>query len=203
MRPPIIIIFCKAPRFGTVKTRLAQGIGKAQALRFYRATLGATIRHASGLPGCETVLCVTPDHATTARDLRLGALPPVPQGRGDLGQRMARALDRFRDRDRDRDRILVGGDIPGIRRHHLRQALALTRRNDVVFGPAADGGFWLVGLRRGVQPPRLFHDVRWSRPETLDDCLRRLPATAWRVGLASRLNDVDDLEDYRRQMNRR
>jgi hypothetical protein len=199
VRPPIIIIFCKAPRFGTVKTRLAQGIGKAQALRFYRATLGATIRRACGIPGCETVLCVTPDRATTARDPGPGTLPAVPQGRGDLGQRMARALDRFRDRDR----ILVGGDIPGIRRHHLRQALALTRRNDVVFGPATDGGFWLVGLRRGVQPPGLFRDVRWSRPQTLDDCLRRLPATAWRIGMASRLNDVDDLEDYRRQMNRR
>ncbi|MDF1736253.1 MAG: TIGR04282 family arsenosugar biosynthesis glycosyltransferase [Minwuia sp.] len=197
MKPPVIIIFCRLPRIGTAKTRLARGIGPAQALRFYRATLQATIRSAGRLPRFETVLCVTPDSALHARDWP-GGSRLVPQGSGDLGQRMVRALDRFRDRDR----ILIGGDIPDLRPHHLRQAMALAHRHDVTFGPAADGGFWLVGLRGRASPPHLFRDVRWSHPETLADCLRGLSG-AWRVGMASRLNDVDDLGDYRRQMNRR
>lgn len=197
MRPPVVILFCRVPRIGKVKTRLARDIGAAQALRFYRATLQATIRTLGHLSQCETVLCVTPDSAVCARDWPAG-LRLVPQGGGDLGQRMARALDRFRDRDR----ILIGGDIPDMRPHHLRQALVAVRRNHATFGPAADGGFWLVGLRRGIRSPDLFRDVRWSHPETLADSLRGLPR-AWRVGMASRLNDVDDLGDYRRQMNRR
>lgn len=197
MRPPVIILFCRVPRIGTVKSRLARDIGAAQALRFYRATLQATMRTADRLPQGEMVLCVTPDSAVFARDWPTGSRP-MPQGSGDLGQRMARALARYRDCDR----ILIGGDIPDMRPHHLRQALAVVRRNHVTFGPATDGGFWLVGLRRGIRSPDLFRDVRWSHPETLTDSLRGLPG-AWRVGMASRLNDVDDLGDYRRQMNRR
>lgn len=196
MRPPVVIIFCRLPRLGTVKTRLARDIGPAQALRFYRATLWATLRTVGQLPQAEVVLCVTPDSAVRARDWPAGRRR-VPQGSGDLGQRMARALYRCRDRDC----LLIGGDIPDIRPHHLRQALAVVRRNHVTFGPATDGGFWLVGLRRGIRSPALFRDVRWSHPETLADSLRGLPG-AWRVGMASRLNDVDDLGDYRRQMNR-
>lgn len=197
MKPPVIIIFCKAPRFGTVKTRLARDLGAAQALRFYRASLRATIRHARAVRGAEKVLCVTPDHSTGA-----GNWPPdiarIGQGEGDLGARMSRALAGFQDRDR----ILIGGDIPGIRPIHLRQALSLLRRRDAILGPAEDGGFWLAGLSRGAQPPALFRSVRWSSPETLTDSRATLPA-AWRVGMVSRLNDVDDMEDYRRVMNRR
>lgn len=197
MKPPVIIIFCKAPRFGTVKTRLARDLGQTQALRFYRASLRATIRHARAVRGAETVLCVTPDHSTGAGDW-----PPdiarIGQGAGDLGARMRRALAGFQDRDR----ILIGGDIPGIRPRHLRQALRLLRRRDAILGPATDGGFWLVGLSRGAPPPGLFRSVRWSTPETLAESRATLPA-AWRVGTASRLNDVDDMDDYRRVMNRR
>ena len=196
MRRSVIIIFCRAPRFGAVKSRLARGIGPAQALRFYRATLRATIRTAQRLGTCETVLCVTPDSTVRARDWPPGTLL-IPQGAGDLGQRMARALDGFHDRDR----ILIGGDIPDIRPRHLRQALKQVRGNAVTFGPATDGGFWLVGLRRGARAPGLFSDVRWSCSETLADSVATLP-DAWRVGMASALNDVDDLGDYRRQMNR-
>ena len=61
MRPPVVILFCRVPRIGKVKTRLARDIGAAQALRFYRATLQATIRTVGHLSQCEIVLCVTPD----------------------------------------------------------------------------------------------------------------------------------------------
>ena len=111
---------------------------------------------------------------------------------------MAQALAGFRDRDR----ILIGGDIPGIRPSHLRAALHELRRHDAVFGPAEDGGFWLVGLSRGRQPNDLFHGVPWSSPRTLAESRTTLPV-AWRVGTGSRLCDVDDVEDYRRGLNRR
>ncbi|MDF1719111.1 MAG: TIGR04282 family arsenosugar biosynthesis glycosyltransferase [Minwuia sp.] len=197
MKPPVIIIFCKAPRLGAVKTRLARDIGEAQALRFYRATLDATIRHARAIGVADIVLCVTPDHDAASADWPRD-LARIGQGEGDLGVRMARALAGFRDRHR----ILIGGDIPDMRPTDLRHAMRLLHRHDAIFAPAEDGGFWLVGLAQGRQPPGFLQSVSWSTPETLAGSLATLP-DAWRVGLARRLNDVDDVEDYRGVMNRR
>ena len=91
--------------------------------------------------------------------------------------------------------MLVGSDIPGLtRRAHRRRPFALLGRHDVVFGPASDGGFWLIGRRHW--PPR-FGKVRWSSPHALDDALANLPHTL-SVGFAARLDDVDDGAAYRR-----
>ncbi|PJK30416.1 TIGR04282 family arsenosugar biosynthesis glycosyltransferase [Minwuia thermotolerans] len=184
-----LIVFAKAPRMGSVKTRLARGIGDAAALRFYRATLSRTIGLGRGLKGVETLVRVTPDAAKDSRAFPAG-LPRLPQGCGDIGERMKRALDAAPG-----DAVLVGCDIPGMTADDLRAAFAALRRHEAVFGPAADGGFWLVGLKRGFRPARLFRGVRWSSPETLADSLAALPAHA-RVARLRTLNDVDDVDDY-------
>ncbi|ANK83640.1 MAG: hypothetical protein TEF_20805 [Rhizobiales bacterium NRL2] len=184
-----LIIFAKAPRMGSVKTRLARGIGHAAALAFYRATLSRTIALGCGLKGVRTLIRVTPDDATGSRAFPAG-LPRLPQGRGDIGERMKRALDATPG-----DAVLVGCDIPGMTADDLGAAFAALRRHDAVFGPAADGGFWLVGLKRGFRPARLFRGVRWSVPETLADSLATLPAHA-RVARQRTLNDIDDVDDY-------
>ncbi len=75
------------------------------------------------------------------------------------------------------------------------QALQALKRADVVFGPAADGGFWLVGLRRSQWVERLFRQVRWSSPLALADTMANLPTTA-RVAMLETLSDVDTPADY-------
>lgn len=193
MRPRTIIVFARAARFGSVKTRLAREIGPLAALAFHRRTMAATLDAAAGVRGARTVLWVTPDGAAR-RDRSLPpCLPRFPQGPGDLGRRMARALRHHNDSDT----VLIGCDIPAMTTAHLEQAFRLLESHSAVFGPAVDGGFWLVGFRRGRVPTRLFRRVRWSGPHALADSLAGLPAET-KLGFAQTLNDVDDLGDYRR-----
>jgi glycosyltransferase A (GT-A) superfamily protein (DUF2064 family) len=94
--------------------------------------------------------------------------------------------------------IIVGSDIPELRAHHVACAFRTLGSHDAVFGPASDGGYWLVGLRRSRPLPRaLFQGVRWSSPHTLADSRATLPKT-WSVASAALLDDIDDAEDYRR-----
>ena len=179
-RRGLLVLFARAPRLGTVKRRLAREAGDLAALRFHRAMLREMARRLGRDRRWRTVLAVTPDRAR----FPVG-LPRVPQGRGDLGERMARALARDRRRA-----VLVGSDIPGIRVADIAAAFrALHGRADAVFGPAEDGGYWLVGLgpRRPAEP---FRGVRWSGPHALADTLRN--CLGRRVALGRRLRDVDD-----------
>jgi glycosyltransferase A (GT-A) superfamily protein (DUF2064 family) len=98
--------------------------------------------------------------------------------------------------------VLVGADIPALGPGHIAAAFDLLGRHDLVFGPAGDGGFWLVGARRSPNLPPLFGKVRWSSPHALDDALAGLPARV-SVGFAATLEDVDDGDAYRRLAPRR
>jgi uncharacterized protein len=93
--------------------------------------------------------------------------------------------------------VLIGTDIPALGPHHIAEAFRLLGRHDVVFGPAMDGGFWLVGARRSPCLPPLFSAVRWSGPHALEDVLANLPRQV-SVGFAARLEDVDDGASFRR-----
>jgi glycosyltransferase A (GT-A) superfamily protein (DUF2064 family) len=94
--------------------------------------------------------------------------------------------------------VLVGSDIPAMRPSHIARAFALLGRHDLVFGPASDGGFWLVGARRSRPLPRaLFAKVRWSTAQALADTLATIPPD-YSVGIADTLDDVDDADDLRR-----
>ena len=169
MKGDTLIVFARAPRLGTVKRRLAAGIGAMAALRFYRGQLGRLLRQVGQDRRWRVELAVTPDRIRWPT-----GLPMHPQGGGDLGARMGRALARRRRA------VLVGCDIPGL------------GRADAVFGPAEDGGYWLVGLgpRR---PPAPFAGVRWSTDQALADTLAN--CRGHRVALLRRLRDVDTAAD--------
>jgi glycosyltransferase A (GT-A) superfamily protein (DUF2064 family) len=262
-----VIVFAKEPRLGAVKTRLARDIGAAAALRFYEATLRATLaklvrahrRKKNPLPHPRIVapakagahaaargayaakhrrwrdgsplsrgrqiervrdgthapfrqgalhgpwqiwLAVTPDGFAHNARRRWRWLPKgvrvVGQGGGDLGARMARAFARVPPGPA----VLVGSDIPDIRARHVAGAFAALGRHAAVFGPAEDGGYWLVGQRRLAAMPDLFRDVRWSGPHALADTLANLDA-GHTHRLVARLSDVDDGAAYRRLPARR
>jgi len=186
-RRPVVIVFAKAPRLGAVKTRLAAGIGDLAALRVYRAMLGTTLRRMARDPRWRTLAAVTPDRCRLARDLAPRGLRQVAQGRGDLGRRMMRALAGAVPAAA----VVIGADIPDATADRVAAALRLLARSDVVFGPARDGGYWLVGIRRRRRSARLLDDARWSTAYALADSLAALPAH-WRVSLAEILEDVDD-----------
>jgi hypothetical protein len=190
---PTLIVFAKEPGAGRVKTRLGRDIGPVEAAWWARHQLRALLRRVSRDPRWRTVLAVSPDTAGASRALPKGP-PRIAQGRGDLGARMARALAA----PPPGPVVLVGADIPGIRSGHVARAFALLGRHEAVLGPAEDGGYWLIGLRRGgrAAPRGMLAGVRWSGPHALADTAASLAPLS--VGLADRLADVDTADDLAR-----
>ena len=182
----------KEPRPGRVKSRLGRDIGMTAAAWWFRHQSNGLIRRIRD-PRWRTVLAVTPDAAGLTSRVWPGDLDRWVQGRGDLGTRMIRLL---RNAGPD-PALLIGADIPGVAPAHLSRALRYLGTADIVFGPATDGGFWLVGARHGGAFPRsAFDRVRWSGPHALSDTLSNLGAH--RVAFADTLADVDTGSDLRR-----
>jgi uncharacterized protein len=179
-----VVLFLRAPALGTGKRRLAAEIGDVAASRFQRLMLVRLLRRLGRDRRWRLRVALTPDRA------RLPGIAAVKQGRGDLGARMRRALAGCPPGPK----ILVGADIPQLAAAHVAEAFRVLGRHDVVFGPAADGGYWLVGARH--RPPA-FGKVRWSSPVALTDTLANLPKRI-SVGFAATLPDVDDAASYRR-----
>ncbi len=180
-----LVVFARQPRLGRVKTRLARDVGAVAAWAFHRRMVDGVTRRL-GDPRWRRWLAVTPDGAVGGHPWPAG-WTAIAQGTGDLGDRMARPLFRLPPGPV----VIVGTDIPGIEKTHIARAFALLGDHDAVFGPAADGGFWLVGVRRRPRvPPGLYAGVRWSRPDTLTVTLRGL--SGCRIGMIDALADVDD-----------
>jgi uncharacterized protein len=181
----IVFVFARAPRLGTVKRRLARDIGERAALRFYIETLSRTLRRLAADRRFRTIIAATPDHVRARWPVRV---PVAPQGPGDLGARMHRI---FRRHPHARVAI-VGSDIPDLAADDVARAFRLLGRTAACFGPAADGGYWLVafGPRRRSAP---FVNVRWSTEWALADTLANLAGR--RASFLRVLRDVDRVED--------
>ena len=183
-----VIVFARAPRLGAVKRRLARGIGARAALRFHVTTMSRLLRALAADRRFDTMLAMTPDGARFRLPVRVRRMP---QGHGDLGVRMHRALGRY---PRGRA-LIIGCDIPPATSDDVAIAFRALGNADAVFGPASDGGYWLVGLgpRRAGRP---FADVRWSSRDALADTLKNFAGR--RVTLLRTLHDVDDAAAWRR-----
>ncbi len=188
-----LVVFVKAPRIGTVKTRLAAGIGPVAAWRFYRGVTDGLLRTVADEPRWQTLLAVTPDAFQRRGRYWPRRIARIGQGRGDLGRRMGAVMATRPPGPV----VIVGSDIPELRHRHVAEAFAALETCDAVFGPAADGGYWLVGLKRRPLRPDIFRDVRWSTEHALADTLRNLSPDC-RVAMLQTLNDVDTVDDYRR-----
>ena len=188
-----LILFLRAPLFGAGKRRLARDIGDLAAVRFERLMIALLLRRLAGDGRWHLRIAVTPDKARhRARHWHRGGVA-VGQGGGDLGERMRGALRACPPGPV----VLVGADIPALRARQVAAAFRLLGICDLAFGPAEDGGFWLVGARHPRRLPRLFERVRWSGPHALADTLAGLPRMIT-VGFVERLEDVDSGEAYRR-----
>ncbi len=184
-----LVIMVKEPHPGRVKTRLGRDIGLVGAAWWFRHQTRRLIRRIRD-PRWQIVLAVSPDREGLTSRVWPADLMRVPQGRGDLGDRMARML-----RGMPPGPVcLIGADIPDVSPAHIARAFAALGDHDAVFGPAPDGGYWLIGAKHGSTLPKgLFHDVRWSTEHALDDTLATLPNL--RVAMIDTLLDVDTVAD--------
>ncbi len=183
-----LVLFTRYPSFGTGKRRLARGVGNTTALRFQRVSLSHTLRRLGGDRRWRIWLAVTPD--------RSGPWPVsasvVPQGKGDLGQRLTRITAGLPPGPV----LIIGSDVPGITKDLVAEAFHLLGGREAVVGPSADGGYWAIGLRRRPRLIDPFRSVRWSTSHALEDTLANLRDHS--VGRLPPLDDIDDVESMRR-----
>lgn len=187
-----LVLMARAPRLGAVKSRLARDIGWVAATRFHGTATRSLGLRLGAARGWRTRLAITPDGLRNAAFGTLAHLPRMAQGRGDLGARMQRIMTALPPGPV----VIVGTDIPEIRPGHIARAFRLLGGKDAVFGPAEDGGYWLVGLRRVPRVRVIFGGVRWSTEKALDDTMRNLPRAT--IGFARTMSDVDDKKSHRR-----
>jgi len=187
-----LLIYAKPPAMGLAKTRLAAGLGKAEAARIARMSFARTLRAARDRRW-QTTLYTTPDRYLHAG---LGGLWPtslkrVSQGGGDLTDRLDKGLH-----EAPRGPVMfIGADAPDISKALLWRGFQALCTHDAVFGPASDGGFWLFGMRRGIRLAAPFEKVRWSGPHAMADVCARLPEGS-KVALLPELIDLDEAEDW-------
>ena len=179
----------KEPRPGRVKTRLGRDLGMTAAAWWFRHQTRRLIRTIQD-PRWNVVLAVTPDRAGLTSRVWPDHIARAPQGHGNLGDRMARIL-----RGAPAGPVcVIGADIPGITRAEIAKAFQALGGHDAVFGPAPDGGYWLIGLKRTrAVPPVLFDGVRWSSEHALADTIATLPDH--RIAKITTLQDVDTIDD--------
>ncbi|MEL7026317.1 MAG: DUF2064 domain-containing protein, partial [Pseudomonadota bacterium] len=179
-----------------VKTRLGRDVGTVAATWWFRHQVSHLLRKVRD-PRWRVVLAVAPDTALTRCRVWPNDLAWLPQGPGDLGDRMARLI-----RNAPSGPVLiVGADIPGITPARISRAFQALGSASSVVGPAPDGGYWLVGLKRTAAVPKnLFQGVRWSTEHALYDTKRTLPHP---VAEIDHLRDVDTLADLTHLRRRR
>lgn len=192
------MIFARAPQRGAVKRRLAREIGAGPAHEFYARTSRDLVGRLGRDRRWRLILAVTPDRF--AAEARFWGRNHVrmAQGPGDLGRRLGRVIRSLAPGPV----VIIGSDAPGVTPAHVDRAFRALAAYEAVFGPAADGGYWLIGLaRKRIGDPslaaQLFKGVRWSTEHALADTRANLPPGAEAPPLAT-LEDVDDAASWRR-----
>jgi uncharacterized protein len=193
MRDCRLIIFVKAARAGTVKTRLAASIGSHAACAAYEALVEAVLREVGSLENVQ--LRFSPDDA--AGEIRRWARSSwslVPQGGGDLGERLDAAFAAAFRSGAERV-VIIGSDCPYVTETDIMHAWEALGSNDVVLGPAWDGGYWLIGLRERARPT-LFENIPWGTDLVLERTLESVRTEGLRVQLLRELRDIDTIGDW-------
>jgi uncharacterized protein len=192
-----VLVFAKAPVAGAVKTRLAPRLGVEGAARLHEALVRHTLTAACEAALGEVVLCCAPDctHAFFQRCAQEHGVPLLPQSAGNLGDRMHAALSQgLADCARV---LLVGTDCPALDTAAMRAAAAaLGADTDLVFVPAEDGGYALIGARR--IDGAVFNQVTWGSADVMQQTRERLRTLGWNWAEQPMLWDVDRPEDLDR-----
>ncbi len=191
-----LIVMLKYPQPGAVKTRLIPALGADRACTLYRSLVRQTLAVVDDFAREENVaielrVAGAPDDFTARQ--WLGEKRVIhPQGEGDLGKRMLRALeDAFFEGTEAT--VIIGADCPELAKRHLVSAFAALQENELTLGPAADGGYYLIGLRRPL--PALFHGICWGGADVLAQTLVAAGKAGVGYQLLDLLHDLDRAED--------
>jgi rSAM/selenodomain-associated transferase 1 len=191
-----VAVMARAPS-APGKTRLAAYLTPRRLSRLRSAFLDDAIALLASTPDIDPFIFYTPHDAGAEIAAIAGPRVQALAQQGDgLGARMRSAMEELLDRRGVDAAILIGSDMPLLTPQHLADASDLLMLDTIVLGPADDGGYYLIGMRR--MRGELFADVEWGTASVLTDTLR----IADRLGVEARMirsgYDVDTIEDLRR-----
>lgn len=185
-----IIIFVRNPELGKVKTRLARDIGDEKALEVYRELLRLT--HAT-MVQCKADKFIFYTGGIGEHDIWEGHIfQKREQAAGDLGHKMMSAFSDLFQLGYS-NVIITGSDCPDLSVRLLDEAFEKMKSADVVIGPAADGGYYLLGLTELL--PSLFTNIPWSTDQVLLATITALQHTGKRYAMLQQLTDIDTVKD--------
>ena len=186
----ILIIFTRNPILGKVKTRLAKAVGKKTALDIYLFLLQKTKEVTQNIH-CDKVIFYSQevlendlwDTTTYKKELQVGK---------HLGAKMNHAFETYFGNKYDKV-VLIGSDLYDLEVSHIEEAFEKLEKKDVVIGPATDGGYYLIGLKKTY--PKIFQNKNWGTSSVREDTLKNLEKVD--VHLLPMLNDIDVIEDIK------
>lgn len=183
-----LIIFTRKPEKGKVKTRLAQGVGDDKALKIYKFLLNHTAKITARVNAHKQVYYT---NSIVEKDVWDDAVfDKKVQTKGDLGKKMQQAFeDAFQDGFQNV--IIIGSDLYDIDHKLIDEAFLKLDQNDIVIGPATDGGYYLLGLKQVY--PEIFENKPWGTDEVLKLTLQDLESKP--ITLLALKNDIDYVED--------
>ena len=187
MNKELVIVFVKNIKLGKVKTRLAKTIGNPGAFEVYSELVQVTEKATTNLEADKRIY-----FSDAVVDSKWQSEYKTVQEGIDLGERMKNAFNKgFAD---DYERIvLIGSDLPDITAEHINQGLKALGNNEVVFGPAEDGGYYLIGLSK--MHDFVFNNKPWSQTSLLEETLKELKVNHVAFTTLETLNDIDTFED--------
>jgi rSAM/selenodomain-associated transferase 1 len=193
-RTAILLVFLKYPRAGAVKTRLAASIGPRRAAALYRGWITLVLTRLQPLRERVRMVGYFDGAACEAFAPWLALADEWwAQPEGDLGERLRAGFAAAHAAGGPV--VAVGTDCLELDASLVLAALDALEGHDAVFGPALDGGYYLVGTAREL--PGFFRDIPWSSPSTLSAHLSRCAANGWSVGLLPARGDIDTADDWR------
>lgn len=198
MRQHAIAVMAKAPVAGEVKTRLVPPFSPEEAAELYRCLLLDKLQQVGQLSQVDRYLAYTPLEARETMSLLVPhGFTLIPQAGSDLGDRLHRLSAILLERGHPAV-MLIDSDTPTLPTSYLLDAVAqlLDESTDLVLGPAEDGGYYLIGLKRSLRA--LFEGITWSGPTVLTETLRRASAQRLRVSTLPSWFDIDTPADLAR-----
>ena len=191
MNPNALIIFIRNPFLGKVKTRLAHSLGAEQALTIYTKLLKIT-REQSILVNAQCYLYYS-DHIEQDAWSENTFIKRVQFGE-DLGARMANAFNEVLQTHSKA--IIIGSDCPYITGQIIDHSFHLLSNNDVILGPAKDGGYYLLGMKS--TSPSLFVSMPWSESNLYEKTIEKLNQLNFTHSSLIQLEDIDTEEEWNR-----
>lgn len=190
-----LALFARRPRAGEVKTRLSPAVPPPIACDLHRAMIEDAIAVAAGAQADERLLYWAGEPAGQEAPVHPNGLREREQSGGHLGERLERAFGDLLAVAADRA-VIFGADCPALEPAALDQAFDVLEAHDVVLGPARDGGYYLIGLRR--RAPTLFREIEWGTSRVLDQTLAQAARAGLAAALLPALDDLDTPEDLLR-----